>query len=144
MSVRAFFAALALTATAAQSCTSAAPPPTGTASASAVVPSGFLPPRCEQRADDLYRPVVAATIETLGTREVLTVTCDGTHSIYVAARSTVDPKPLLGQPVCVRYRYVDQPRPPMPCLRPPCPDRERVVDIVEARATTREAGCGTP
>ena len=144
MSVRALLAVLALMATAAQGCTSAASPPTSPAATSAVVPAGFLPPGCEQGADDLFRPVVAATIETLGSRQVLTVTCDGTHSIYVAARSTVDPMPLIGQPVCVRYRYVDQPRPPMPCLRPPCPDRERVVDIVEARVTTREAGCGTP
>ena len=137
-------AALALIVTVAQGCTSAAPPAAGAAPASTVAPAGFLPPRCEERADELYRPVVPATIEILGTRQVLTVTCDGAHSIYVAARSTVDPQPLIGRSVCVRYRYVDQPRPPMPCLRPPCPESERVVDIVEARVTTREAGCGTP
>jgi hypothetical protein len=92
----------------------------------------------------MHRPVVPAIIETIGARPVLTVSCEGTHSIYIATSSTVDPTPLLGRTVCVRYRYVDQPRPLMPCLRPPCPERERVVDIVEARVTSREAGCGTP
>jgi len=142
--MRALVAVIMLMATAGQSCTSAGSSASGAASTSPGAHASFLPPRCEQRADDLYRPVVPSTIETIGARRVLTVACDGTHSIYIAASSAIDLTPLLGRPVCVRYRYLDQPRPLMPCLRPPCPERERVVDIVEARITSREAGCGTP
>jgi hypothetical protein len=127
-----------------QSCTFAGSPASESTSTPPRARTGFLPARCEQRADDLYRPIVPSTIETIGERRVLTVACDGTHSIYIATVSTIDPTPLLGRSICVRYRFLDQPRPPMPCLRPPCPDRERVVDIVEARVTSREAGCGTP
>jgi hypothetical protein len=143
VAMRALLGVLALMATAAKGCTSAGPTATA-ASALSVASPGFLPAPCEQRAGDLYRPVVPSTIETIGARHVLTVSCDGTHSIYIAASSTVDPTPLHGRVLCVRYRYVDQPRPLMPCLRPPCPERERVVDIVEARITSREAGCSTP
>jgi hypothetical protein len=141
--VRALFAVIVSLAMAGHGCASANSPVAGSATPPDRA-TGFLPARCEQRADDLYRPVVPATIERLGTRPVLTVACDGTHSIYIKPGSTVDPTPLIGQPVCVRYRYVVEPRPAMPCLRPPCPDRERVVDIVEARLTSRAAGCPTP
>ena len=141
--MRTLLAVIVLMATA-QSCSSASSSVSGTASTSPGARTGFLPAQCEQRAGDLYRPTVPSTIETIGARHVLTVSCDGTHSIYIASAPTVDPTPMLGRPVCVRYRYVDEPRPLMPCLRPPCPERERVVDIVEARVTSREAGCGTP
>ena len=115
-----------------QSCASAgtsarSDPSPGTPQA-AVGTASFLPPRCEQRVDDLYRTLVASKIEQLGTRYVLTVACEGTHSIYLA-----------------RYRYLDQLRPRMPCLRPPCPETERVLDIVEVRpAASPQAGCGAP
>jgi hypothetical protein len=142
--MRALVGVMTLMAAATSGCTSAGPTAAGTASTSSVASPGFLPPQCEQRADELYRPVVPSTIETIGGRHMLTVACDGTHSIYIAARSTVDPTPLPGRLLCVSYRYMDQPRPAMPCLRPPCPERERVVDIVEARITSREAGCRTP
>jgi hypothetical protein len=142
--MKALLGVLALMAMTAEGCTSVGPTATAAASTSSVAPPGFLPTQCEQRAGDLYGPVVPSTIETIGARHVLTVSCDGTHSIYIAASSMVDPTPLLGRLVCVRYRYLDQPRPVMPCLRPPCPERERVVDIVEARLTSREAGCRTP
>lgn len=136
-------------AAASQSCTTpgsvaSSNPPAGTSQA-AIGSTGFLPPRCEQRVDDLYRTLVASTIEELGTRYVLTVSCDGTHSIYLKPSQAIDFAKLLGWPICPRYRYVDQLRPRMPCLRPPCPETERVLDIVEVRpATSPQAGCGTP
>jgi hypothetical protein len=132
-----------------QSCTSAGSaagtdPPPGTSQA-ATGTATFLPPQCEQRADDLYRTLVASRIAQLGTRYVLTISCEGTHSIYLKPSQAIDFAALLGQPICARYRYVDQLRPRMPCLRPPCPETERVLDIVEVRpATSPQAGCGTP
>ena len=133
-----------------QSCTSASSsvansdPAPGTAPPSATAP-GFLPALCEQRSGDLYRTLVASTIEALGTRHVLTVSCEGTHSLYLARAQAIDIAKLLGQPVCARYRYVDHPRPPMPCLRPPCPESERVLELVEVRpAASPHAACGNP
>lgn len=115
---------------------STAPPATG---------PGFLPAICEQRAGDVFRTLVASKIEALGTRHVLTISCEGTHSLYLARAQEIDLAKLLGQPVCARYRYVDQPRPPMPCLRPPCPESERVLELVEVRAAASpQAGCGNP
>jgi hypothetical protein len=137
--VRALVLGIVSLAIAGQGCASAGSPGAGSATPPDRA-TGFLPPRCEQRTDDLYRPVVSATIEMLGARPVLTVSCDGRHSIYIKSGSAVDPA-LIGRPICVRYRYVEQPRPVMPCLRPPCPDRERVVDIVEARPASGDAGC---
>lgn len=132
-----------------QSCTSAgsaaSSDPSPGAPQAAVGTASFLPPRCEQRTDDLYRTLVASKIEQLGTRYVLTVSCEGTHSIYLKPSQAIDFAALLGQPICARYRYVDQLRPRMPCLRPPCPETERVLDIVEVRpATSPQAGCGSP
>ena len=88
---------------------------------------------------------MASKIEALGTRHVLTVSCEGTHSLYLARSQAIDIGRLLGRPVCARYRYVDQARPPMPCLRPPCPETERVLDLVEIRpAASPDAACGNP
>jgi hypothetical protein len=129
-------------------CTSAGSPGVNSvapATASPATASGFLPAACEQREGDLYRTLVASTIEALGTRHVLTVSCAGTHSLYLARAQALEIAPLLGQPVCVRYRYVDQPRPAMPCLRPPCPESERVLDLVEILpAASTHAACGNP
>ena len=115
------------------------PPAAGTAPAPA---AGFLPAACEQRSGDDYRTLVASRIEGLGPRHVLTVSCEGTHSLYLARAQAFDLAPLLGQPVCARYRYIDQPRSPMPCLRPPCPDSERVLELIEVRpAPSPHAAC---
>ena len=45
-------------------CTSAGPP--GVNSVAPATASGFLPAACEQREGDLYRTLVASTIEALG------------------------------------------------------------------------------
>jgi protein SCO1 len=106
---------------------------------------GFLPAECEARSGELRGAVVASRIDKLGTRYVLTVSCKGTHSLYLARAQPFDVATMLGQPLCVRYRYVDEPRAPMPCLRPPCPDRERVLELAEVRpAASPEATCGDP
>ena len=106
---------------------------------------GFLPAACEQRSGDVYRTLVASKIEALGIRHVLTVSCEGTHSLYLARSQAIDITKLLGQPVCARYRYVDQSRPQMPCLRPPCPESERVLDLVDVRpARSSQAACDNP
>jgi hypothetical protein len=130
-------------------CSSAATPVASSDPTAAVPPRatapGFLPAHCEERSGDLYRTLVASKVEALGTRHVLTVSCEGTHSLYLARSQKIDIAKLLGQPVCARYRYVDQPRPPMPCLRPPCPESERVLDLVEVRpAASPHAVCGNP
>jgi len=107
--------------------------------------SGFLPAACEERSGGLYRTLVASRIEGLGPRHVLTIACEGTHSLYLAREQAIDIAKLLGQPVCARYRYVDQPRSPMPCLRPPCPDSERVLELIEVRpAPSPQAACAYP
>jgi hypothetical protein len=105
----------------------------------------ILSPRCERTRGDLSEVLVPSVIERLGTRYVLTVPCDGTHSIYIKGSPGIDLASLLGQPVCVRYRYVEERRVPSPCVRPPCPPAvERVLDIAEVRppvATARGQAC---
>ena len=121
----------------------------GTPASGATLPGpdhgGFLPSRCErQRPDGLYETLVPSVIERLGTRYVLSVTCDGMHRIYLKPSSPIDFEPLIGQEVCPRYRYVQQIISPAPCLRPPCPDAiEMVLDIVDVRAPSA-SGCLTP
>ena len=106
---------------------------------------GLLPPACEARSGDVYRTLVASRIEALGARHVLTIACEGIHILYLGRAQPIDITPLLGQPICASYRYVDQPRSPMPCLRPPCPEGERVLSLVEVRsATATNAPCGNP
>ena len=99
---------------------------------------------CEVRTGDLYRTATAARIETVGGRPVLTLSCDGQRSIYLRVPSSVDLAGLAGQPSCARYRYVDQRRSPMPCVRPPCPDTERVLDLVDVRPAAGPAAICPP
>jgi hypothetical protein len=118
----------------------------GPASSGSAPGAGWiLSPRCERTREELSEVLVPSVIERLGTRYVLTVPCDGTHSIYIKAAPGIDLASLLGQPVCVRYRYVEERRVPSPCVRPPCPPAvERVLDIAEVRppvATARGQAC---
>lgn len=111
----------------------------------APVARALLPEGCEQRLDDGYRTPVAARIQALGTRYVLTFSCQGIHAVYLARTQAMDYAPYVSQPICARYRYIEEARPSRPCLRPPCPDSERGIQLVEIRrAAGPEAACTSP
>ena len=109
---------------------------------------GFFPARCEQRVGDLYEIRMPATIDPIGSRFVLTVSCEGTHRIYLKSSMSIDFASIVGVSICARYRYVEHPLPNTPCVRAPCPDViERVLDIVDlwpAFTVPSQPECRTP
>lgn len=126
-------------------CASATKPAASDEAPVAPVTRALLPEGCEQRVDDLYRTPSAVRIQALGTRYILTFGCQGMHGIYLARTQVMDYAPYVSQPICARYRYIEEARPSRPCLKPPCPDSERGIQLVEVRrANGPEAACTAP
>src|SRR5262245_49391564 len=101
--------------------THGSPPTTGVPSAEDDgAQKGFFPARCEQRVGDLYEIRMPATIDPFGSRFVLTVACEGTYRSYLKSSTSIDFASIVGLPICVRYRYVEQRLQNTPCVRAPC------------------------
>jgi hypothetical protein len=103
----------------------------------------------EQRVDGAIENRGIALVERLNTRWVLTVRCQGRHSVYLD-ETTLDLERHEGAYVQARYTYVDRLNDEVRCVRPPCPpvlerlvalERLTRVPASDDDAAEREAAC---